>query len=160
MDVERILDWCLTRLEGTVLVQSWGETGIFYNPGQALKRGVYVLTIKQRDGANDKSSRLDREGVYRVNLGLRRGTFQALFGPLPKRPPAGGVVELDVDFTRTNVLLPHPVYAWMGWVCALNPTEETFEQIKPLIQESYQYAKEKFGRRMRQKAKQTLENEI
>lgn len=41
-------------------------------------------------------------------------------------------------------ILPHPVYAWMVWVCVLNPSEQTFEELKPYIQETYEYAKEKF----------------
>ena len=40
MNPEEILHYCLTHLEGTVLVESWGEKGIFYNPGNVLKRGV------------------------------------------------------------------------------------------------------------------------
>ena len=47
MEPKQILDWCLADLEGTVLVNSWGETGVFYNPGKVLKRGVYVLTVKE-----------------------------------------------------------------------------------------------------------------
>ena len=44
MEAKQILDYCLSSLNGTVLVESWGEKGIFYNPGLVLKRGVYVLT--------------------------------------------------------------------------------------------------------------------
>lgn len=40
---------CLEILEGTILVESWGEKGIFYNPGHVLKRGVYILTVKEKD---------------------------------------------------------------------------------------------------------------
>ena len=149
MTPDEILNYCLKNLEGTVLISSWGERGIFYNPGAKLKRGVYVLTVKEKDGENDKSSRLDREGVYRVNLGLRRETFRRLFGPLPQRPPKGGVVELSCDFTAPDALLPHPVYAWMGWACALNPSPRTFEALKPLIEESYEYAKEKYAKRVK-----------
>ncbi|WP_330571520.1 DUF6194 family protein [Hominisplanchenecus murintestinalis] len=36
-------------------------------------------------------------------------------------------------------MVPHPVYAWMAWICALNPSEQTFEELKPYIQESYEY---------------------
>lgn len=71
MKSEEILNYCLQNLEGTVLVNSWGEKGIFYNPDNKLKRGVYVLTVKEKDGENDKSSELDRAGIYRVNLGVR-----------------------------------------------------------------------------------------
>ncbi len=53
MGPERILKYCLENLEGSVLVESWGEKGIFYNPGRVLKRGVYILTVKEKDGDND-----------------------------------------------------------------------------------------------------------
>ena len=149
MTPDEILSHCLHTLEGTVLVSSWGERGIFYNPGGKLKRGVYVLPVKEQDGENDKSSRLDREGVYRVNLGLRRETCRRLFGPLPPRPPKGGIVEMPYDFSQPDCLLPHPVYAWMGWVCALNPSCQTFEALRPLIRESYEYAREKYAKRIK-----------
>ena len=147
MTPDKILNYCLNTLEGTVLVSSWGERGIFYNPGGKLKRGVYVLTVKEKDGENDKSSRLSREGVYRVSLGLRPETFLRLFGPLPPRPPKGGIVEMPFDFSQPDCLLPHPVYARMGWVCGMNPSPRTFETLKPLIEESYEYAREKYAKR-------------
>lgn len=74
-------------------------------------------------------------------------TFQKMFGSIPKRPPAGGVVDMAYDFTQLDVIMPHPVYAWMGWICVLNPSKETFGQLKPLIQESYEFAQEKFKKR-------------
>ncbi len=144
---DKILNYCLQNLEGTVLVKSWGEKGIFYNPDHVLKRGVYILTVKEKDGDNDKGSGLNRENVYRVNLGIRKSTFAELFGAVPKRPTAGDVVDMDYDFTVLDEILPHPVYAWMAWICALNPSEQTFEELKPYIQEAYEYAKEKFKKR-------------
>ena len=45
MKPEDILQYCLANLEGTVRTESWGESGIFYNPGGVLKRGVYVLSL-------------------------------------------------------------------------------------------------------------------
>ena len=147
MKPEEVLRYCLEHLEGTLRAESWGESGIFYNPGGVLKRGVYVLTVKEKDGANDRASQLNRPGIYRVNLGLRKETYTRLFGPLPSRPPKGGVVSAGADFTALDYLMPHPVYAWMGWIAALNPSPETFEAMKPLIQESYEYAREKFAKR-------------
>ena len=111
MEPKQILDWCLSNLEGTVVVNSWGETGVFYNPGKVLKRGVYVLTVKEKDGDNDKASGLDREGIYRVNVGVRKNTFIQLFGPVPNRPGKGGVVDMPFDFSAVDQILPHPVYA-------------------------------------------------
>ena len=135
MKPDEILDYCLSSLEGTTLVESWGEKGVFYNPNHILKRGVYVLTVKEKDGANDRSSNLNRQGIYRVNLGLRKTTFQNLFGDIPPRPAAG------------DCLVPHPVYAWMGWISILNPSESTFNECKPLLQEAYEFAIEKFKKR-------------
>lgn len=112
-----------------------------------LKRGVYLLTVKEKDGDNDKASQLNRENVYRVNLGVRKSTFVNLFGVPPKRPSAGEAVDMDVDFSALNQILPHPVYAWMSWICVLNPSEQVFEELKPYIQEAYEYAKEKFKKR-------------
>lgn len=147
MKPDDVLKYVLDNFEGVVEVNSWGECGIFYNPDGVLKRGVYVLTLKEKNGENDRSSCLDRNGVWRLNIGLRKQTFCAIFGELPERPPKGGVVEMDYDFTALDIIMPHPVYAWMGWICVLNPSVETFERLEPLIVEAYEYAKEKFKKR-------------
>ena len=73
-----ILKYCLDNFDGLVEINSWGERGIFYNPGGMLKRGVYVLTTKEKDGDNDRASRLDREDMWRVNIGVRKQTFRTL----------------------------------------------------------------------------------
>ncbi|MBP7979872.1 MAG: hypothetical protein KAZ04_05245, partial [Sebaldella sp.] len=78
-----ILDYCIKNLKGTVLIETWGEKAVFYNPGNILKKGVYVLTIKEKDGENDKASGLDRKDIFRVNLGLRKEAFIKLFGEIP-----------------------------------------------------------------------------
>ncbi|MDE5777273.1 MAG: hypothetical protein K2I10_02000 [Lachnospiraceae bacterium] len=147
MTPDEILKYCLENLEGTVLINSWGEQGVYYNPCNKLKRGVYILTVKEKDGENDKSSKLDREGVYRVNLGVRKNTFEELFGAIPKRPAKGCIVDMMYDFSTTNQIIPHPIYAWMGWICALSLSEKTFEELKPYIQEAYEYAKEKYEKK-------------
>lgn len=105
------------------------------------------MTVKEKDGDNDKSSKLDKDGVYRVNLGMRKHTFSKVFGSIPARSGKGCVVDMDYNFSSTDELLPHPVYAWMGWICILNPSKERFEELKPFIQEAYEYAKEKYSKR-------------
>ena len=147
MNPDEIISYCLSTYQDVVLVNSWGERGIFYNPNRVLKRGVYVFTLKEKDGENDTSSILNRDNVYRINVGLRKATFVNRFGYLPQRPTAGGIVDMDFDFSSLDIIMPHPVYAWMGWVCVLNPSYKTFEEFKILIQESYEFAKEKFNKR-------------
>ena len=89
MQAHQIFDYCLQNLEGAVLTKNWGESGIFYNPDNTLKKGIYILTIKEKDGENDKASNISREGVYRLNLGVRKDTFIKMFSQIPKRPAAG-----------------------------------------------------------------------
>ena len=144
-----IIKYCLEQLADVVEVISWGERSIFYNPGGVLKRGVYVMTIKEKDGPNDNSSKLNRDGIWRVNIGIRQTTFQQRFGDLPKRPGKGGIVNMPYDFTTLDTILPHPVYAWMGWVSVLNPSSETFDHLKPLINEAYEFAQEKLRKRQK-----------
>ncbi len=45
--------------------------------------------MKEKDGDNDKNSMLNRNNVYRVNVGLRKQTFIKKFGYIPERPSAG-----------------------------------------------------------------------
>lgn len=147
MTADKIITYCLDRLEGIAIINSWGERGVFYNPENRLKRGVYILTLKEKDGENDSASQLNRKGIYRVNIGVRKSTFEKMFGTVPARPPKGGTADMGYDYTVTDRILPHPVYGWMSWICCLNPSEETFERLKPLIAEAYEYAKEKFLKR-------------
>lgn len=149
METREIIDYCISSFAGTVCVESWGETGIFYNPDNLLKRGVYILTVKEKDGDNDKGSKFNRDGVYRLNIGIKKSTFIQLFGIIPLRPKAGGVVDMNYDFTEIDIILPHPVYAWMGWISVLNPSVETFEKLKPLIKEAYDLSIIKFNKRVK-----------
>jgi len=133
-----------TRFDGLAPRASWGETSLFYNPKRALANGAYFCTVKEHDGANDKASRLDRAGVFRLALGLTVQGYEQLFGPRPSRPPKGSAVVTGHDFTRLDVVMPHPVYAWMGWVQVLNPSEESFALMQPMFTESYDRAVRKF----------------
>ena len=52
---EQIIEEANQRFSGTVIHNAWGEHGLFYNPGQVLKRGVYIMTVKLKDGENDRA---------------------------------------------------------------------------------------------------------
>jgi len=54
---------------------------------------------------------------------------------------------MNYDFTEVDKIIPHPVYAWMGWISVLNPSIETFETLKTFIEEAYGFSKEKFSKR-------------
>ena len=103
--------------------------------------------MKEKDGANDKASALHREGVFRLNMGLPREDYTALFGPTPPRPAKGQIIEGNWDFTQLNHLTPHPIYGWMGWVSILNPDETQFNDCVPLLKSAHQKAVTAFEKR-------------
>ena len=148
MEESTIARYICESLPGIVPMAGWGETSFFYNPGQALPRGVYFATLKAKDGDNDRASCLDRPSVFRLNIGISKLSYRSLFGSPPKRPAAGGVVATGHDFTRLDTLLPHPVYGWMAWVSVLNPSPATFEIVKPLLAEAHGLAAAKFRKRV------------
>ncbi len=149
MRPEEIVDRLTGRFDGLAPKASWGETSLFYNPGLVLANGVYFCTIKEHDGANDRSSGLDRSEVFRLALGLPAERYERLFGSRPVRPAKGAAVSTGHDFTRLDVVTPHPIYAWMGWIQVLNPSEETFVSMESLFVDSYDDVVRKFEARRR-----------
>ena len=68
-------------------------------------------------------SNLARSGVYRVNVGVDRATYERLVGSLD-----------DPDYAAFDRFVPHPVYAKQRWISILNPSHETVRQsLMPLI---------------------------
>jgi hypothetical protein len=123
----------------------YGERSIFYNPGGVAPLGTIFASIKDRDGPNDKAAKLSRQGVYRLAFCLTPDRFAERFGQPPRRPPKGDAVDLaGYDLTRLGELLPHPVYAWMGWVQILSPSRHQYESLKPLLAESLEAVKAKW----------------
>jgi Family of unknown function (DUF6194) len=93
---------------------------------------------------HDPASNLSREGVFRLNIGVGREAYHAMLGPPPKPPkwpPEGtGVVDAPYDFTAVDQIMPHPVCAPQYWICALNPSDATFEKLRPPLTGAYQIA--------------------
>lgn len=94
------------------------------------------VTIGHSDNEFDKVSNLDREGVFRVNIGVSRETFQSLLGDAE-----------NIDYAVLNVFLPHPHYAKQNFICILNPAEENAEVTKKLIVEAHAIAVARLQRR-------------
>lgn len=147
MTIDDIVDAICLLDEGIVFSSNWGERALFYNPGHVLKKGIYIATFKERDGANDKASHLDSGNRFRLNVGLPKSAYVSLFGPPPFRPSAGNIVATGHNFTQTDCLTPHPVYGWMSWVAVINPSRDTFEMLLPLLDEAVELARKKFEKR-------------
>ena len=130
--------WILDNYPGVVVLDAYRERSFFFNPNRSLPRGIYFATIKENDGPNDKASYLDREGVYRLSIGVGKRQYVQLFGDVPKQPTKGDTVNIEVDFTQTGIFMPHPIYAWLGWVCINNPTNDHVDVLKDYLDIAYQ----------------------
>jgi hypothetical protein len=70
---------------------------------------------------------LRRPGVFRLNIGVSRATFERLLG-----------ADAEPDYTALDRILPHPVYARQLWVSILNPSDATFADVViPLLDEAH-----------------------
>ena len=94
-------------------------------------------TLITKDNDFDSHSRLDRPGVFRLNIGVSKATFQSLFV----------APEDEYDYTAKDVVMPHPVYGRQYWVSVLNPTEATFETLRPMLTEAYKLVVDRNARK-------------
>lgn len=126
---------------------AWGDSFFFYRPpgaAEAAQRQPFAtLVIKDYPGF-DTASDLDRPGVFRVNVGIGRETFEELFGYSPK---AHAEHAADHDYTALDRVLPHPVYAGQGWVCVLNPGPQAGAELERLLRRAHAQAAERHHRR-------------
>jgi hypothetical protein len=149
MDQQAITQYIAETFAGVAVVMAsaengapevaWGDTFFSYDPDRDLppNRAFPFATIVTKDyGDFDCASNLNRPDVFRLNVGVSRDTYHALFGA----PPPAGAAAPGYDFTALDQLLPHPVYAAQHWVCVLNPSAETFERVQPLLAEAYERA--------------------
>jgi hypothetical protein len=96
------------------------------------------VTIGQADNEYDRVSSLDREGVFRLNIGVSKATFDSLLADAD---------SANMDYTALNVFMPHPDYAKQHFVCILNPSGENAEITQQLIVEAHAIAAARLARR-------------
>jgi hypothetical protein len=150
MDQDAIIHYVLENLTGITLLRpsegpGAGDTFIYYDPRGDLdaKHQMPFATIVTKDYHGfDESSQLDRPDVFRLNIGVSRETFRALFGHLPNEESAE-----SYDFAALDRVMPHPAYGRQSWVSILNPSPETFETVKPLLAEAHSIVATRYAKR-------------
>lgn len=130
MDESAIAQYIIDNFDGVDTTIIPGGSFFFVDP-QKMFAFATLITSDEFDG----ESNLAERGLYRLNMGIGKATFQSLFGA----KPAKGEPAKEYDYTLLDQILPHPVYGKMYWVCVLSPSVETFEhKIKPLLSEAYE----------------------
>ena len=131
-DPDEITRWITATYPETVVATAMGAT--FFSLDEThWPNFATIVTTDEHDMGNP--SNLARPGVYRLNIGVGKATFERLVGSL-----------VEPDYAALDTLLPHPVYAKQRWIAILNPSRRTFDEVvKPLVAEAY----ERLARRRR-----------
>jgi Family of unknown function (DUF6194) len=109
----------------TDVVEAMGATFFSLDPEKHWPNFATIVTTDEHD--EGAPSNLARPGVFRLNLGVGRATFERLVGSLT-----------DPDYAAFERVLPHPVYARQLWISILNPSDATFRDVVlPLLAEAH-----------------------
>jgi hypothetical protein len=149
MNESTLTQTILAAFPGVHTATVWGDTFFYYNPDQTRPDEFYFATLKTADDEYDTASDLNRPDVFRLNVGIGKASFTALFPERPARPGPAGDFDANYDFTALDQLLPHPVYGRQYWISVLNPSPATFEQLRPLLAEAYQRVVAQYDRHTR-----------
>jgi hypothetical protein len=134
--------------DGVRAVEGNGDTFFLYDPDGNLppERQLPFATVVTGDHY-DTVSQLGRSNTYRLNVGLTKATYVALFGAPPTRHDADGVLETGYDYAAVDTVVPHPTYASQYWVCVVNPGDTTRQTVRTLLAEAYEFAARKHANR-------------
>ena len=122
---DEITSWIVTTYPDAVIAQAMGAT-FFSLDEKHWPNFATIVTTDEHDMGNP--SNLYRDGVFRLNIGVGKATFERLAG-----------AQTDPDYAALDTVVPHPVYAKQRWLAILNPSQETFEDVvKPLIAEAHE----------------------
>lgn len=102
------------------------EGAIFFSLDE--KHWPNFATIVWSDAFDEGGpSKLSRPGVFRVNVGVTKETFQRLVGS-----------QTEPDYAAFDRYVPHPVYARQRWVSIVNPSHATVrDSLLPLIADAH-----------------------
>lgn len=118
-DPETILRYITETYPETDVVEAMAAWFFSLDPEKHWPNFATLVTTDDHDDASD----LNRPGVFRLNIGVDRPTFERIAAADP-----------EPDYTAFDRLLPHPVYAQQLWISILNPSDETFaEVVVPLL---------------------------
>src|SRR3954469_6293843 len=101
-DPDEIRRWITTTYPDTVVAEAMGATFFSLDEKHWPNYATIVTTDEHDEGA---PSDLGRPGVFRLNIGVGRATFERLAGSIGAP-----------DYATLDRLLPHPVYARQLWI--------------------------------------------
>lgn len=133
MKVENVIQSIVESFEGVHVAEAFG--GTFFSSDE---KGMYPFaTIVTADDEYDSYSNLNRDaGTYRLNISLDKSEFKEMFD-----------LDGEHDYSAVDTLMPHPVYGKNAWISVVNPSEETFQRLMPMMEAGHRRAVEKEAER-------------
>ncbi|MCE6997832.1 DUF6194 family protein [Saccharothrix sp. S26] len=153
MNADEMKEHISSTFAGVRVMEAYGDTFFLYDPDGDLppERQMPFATIVNSDNY-ERVSDLDQPGAYRLNIGLTKATYTAMFGAPPTERDEQGVLKTEFDYAERDRVMPHPVYASQHWVCVISPGRATLDAIGPLLTEAYDFAVRKHANHARRTA--------
>ena len=140
-DADAIAAWIVERYPDVAVASAGGGRFFSCDADKHWPNLARIVTTDDFDQASD----LSRDGVFRLNIGVSRATFDKRLGP--------GALEAEHDYTALDRLLPHPLYGRQHWLSILNPSAATFETIViPLLDEAHAIVAARYGQLQQRQA--------
>lgn len=131
---------------------SWGDHFFYYAPDGIVPRNRQpYATIITKDYPEDARSRLNAPDRWRLNIHVGSQVFTDLLGYPPE-----SIEELPVEFSKTDVFLPHPLYGAYGWVSIVNPGPATTHRALEALHEAHLADQHRVERRSGRKPSRNL----
>ena len=123
-DADEITGWITTTYPETVVGEAMNARFFSLDASQ-WPNFATIVTTDEHDLGNP--SDLARDGVFRLNLGVGKASFERLID-----------TTAEPDYAALDTIVPHPVYARQRWIAILNPSRRSFDDtVKPLIAEAH-----------------------
>lgn len=114
---------------------SWGDAYFYYAPdGRMPERMQPYGTIITKDYPDDTSFALEAAGRFRVNIHVGRERV-------------GELVTEGSGPAQTDAFHRHPLYGSAGWVCVVEPAQQTADLVRALLRDAHEAARLRAERR-------------
>ena len=133
MTIEEIKAYFFSNFKDLTLLENDDDLFFMHKNNEKLP----FVTLVTKDNDYDNVSNLNRDRFFRMNFAIDKETFLSKFEGLTDNKKLEAYMNLDIDFTQQDVIMPHPTYGTMNWVCIVNPSKGSFELIKEHLQTTY-----------------------
>jgi Family of unknown function (DUF6194) len=124
---------------------SWGDHFFYYAPdGRVPTNRQPYATIVTKDYPDDVQSRLAAPDRWRLNIHVGAQAAAELVDHAPG--DSGGAVPVH-DYGVEDVFLPHPLYGAFGWVCIVNPGDNTLGRVLEALADAHAADRRRVERR-------------